>query len=86
MVEHQQAPIYSPPVPIGIAPPAGLVPPFGAGIGLGMIPPMPFVDPFMYRGGGPLAPIRSGKCISQHPSNSITDTPQVTFCLVPIPE
>lgn len=64
VVEHQQAPIYGPPVPIGIAPPVGILPPFGAGIGLGMLPPMPFMDPFMYGGGGPLAPIRSGKSSS----------------------
>ena len=61
VVEHQQAPIYGPPVPIGIAPPIGIVPPFGTGIGLGMLPSVPFMDPFMYGGGGPLAPIRSGK-------------------------
>ena len=61
VVEHQIAPIYSPPVPIGIAPPVGLIPPFGAGFGQGMLPPVPFMDPFMYGGGGPLAPIRTGK-------------------------
>lgn len=63
VVEHQQAPIYGPPVPIGIAPPVDIMPPFGAGIGLGMLPPMPFMNPFMYGGGGPLAPIRSGQSI-----------------------
>ncbi|KAJ4383414.1 hypothetical protein N0V86_001461 [Didymella sp. IMI 355093] len=63
IVEHQQAPIYSPPVPIGIAPSVGVLPPFGTGIGLGMIPPVPFMDPFMYGGGGPLAPIRTGNFI-----------------------
>lgn len=63
VVEHQQAPIYGPPVPIGIAPPVGIVPPFGVGVGLGMLPP--FMDPFMYGCGGPLAPIRSGKMSSR---------------------
>ncbi|KAH6643581.1 hypothetical protein C7974DRAFT_438513 [Boeremia exigua] len=62
VVGHQQAPIYSPPVPIGIAPPFGLAPPFGAGFGTGMFPSMPFMDPLMY-GGGPLAPIRTGNFI-----------------------
>jgi hypothetical protein len=51
IVEHHQAPIYGPPVPIGIAPP------FGVGLGLGTLPP--FMDPFLL-GGGPLAPIRAG--------------------------
>ncbi|UPX09435.1 uncharacterized protein EKO05_0000124 [Ascochyta rabiei] len=62
-IERQQSPIYGPPVPIGVAPSFGIAPPFGAGIGLGMLPPMPFMDPFMYGGGGPLAPIRSGNFI-----------------------
>jgi hypothetical protein len=62
-VEHQQAPIYSPSIPIGIGNfPYGL-PPFGADIGLGMIPPVPFMDPFMYGGGGLLAPIRTGELL-----------------------
>lgn len=82
VVEHQQAPIYSPPVPIGISPPVGILPPFGAGIGLGMLPPVPFMDPFMYGGGGPLAPIRSGKCTSSRSDTAITDTPQATSCPV----
>lgn len=82
VVEHQQAPIYSPPVPIGIAPPVGIVPSFGAGIGLGMIPPVPFMDPLMYSGGGPLAPIRSGKYTSHQTNSGVTDTPQVISCPV----
>lgn len=61
VVEHHQAPIYSPSVPIGIGGPVGVLPPSSAGIGLGVIPPMPFMDPFMYGGGCPLAPIRTGK-------------------------
>ncbi|KAF1945805.1 hypothetical protein EJ02DRAFT_337872 [Clathrospora elynae] len=69
VVEQQHAPIYGPPVPIGIGGPAfGITPPFG--VGIGAFPPVfpPFgvgvMDPMMmyggYGGGGPLAPIRSG--------------------------
>lgn len=61
VVEHKEAPIYGPPIPIGIAPPivppVGLGLPFGAGFGLGGM----IMDP-SFAAGGPLAPIRSGIC------------------------
>ncbi|KAF1916073.1 hypothetical protein BDU57DRAFT_214400 [Ampelomyces quisqualis] len=72
---HQQAPIYGPPVGIGISGPAafGIAPPFGVGVGIGAFPP-PIYPPFGFAGGamdpamfgvahgmqGPLAPIRTG--------------------------
>lgn len=71
--QHHAAPIYGPPVPIGIGgPPIGIAPPLGVGLGIGAFPPLvpPFgvgvgvMDPFMFggyhAGGGPLAPIRAG--------------------------
>ncbi|KAL6710441.1 hypothetical protein ACN47E_008489 [Coniothyrium glycines] len=67
IVEQQHAPIYGPPVPIGIGgPPVGLapaigigafpplVPPFGLGVGVNLM------DPFTGGIQGPLAPIRAG--------------------------
>jgi hypothetical protein len=69
VVEQQHAPIYGPPLPIGIGGPAfGIAPPFGVGIG-GAFPPVFSgigMDPFTMMGGGPpygggpLAPIRTG--------------------------
>lgn len=65
---HQQAPIYGPPVGIGIGGPA-FAPPFGVGVGIGAFP-QPFfshcgaMDPAMFGMAhgmqGPLAPIRAG--------------------------
>jgi hypothetical protein len=66
--QHQQAPIYGPPIGIGIAPP------FGVGVGIGafpqpVFPPFGFgvagaMDPAMFGMAhgiqGPLAPIRTG--------------------------
>ncbi|KAF1848478.1 uncharacterized protein K460DRAFT_403759 [Cucurbitaria berberidis CBS 394.84] len=73
VVEQHQAPVYGPPVPIGIGgPPIGFgAPPFGVGLGIGAFPPfvppigVGMMDPFMFGGyygggGGPLAPIRAG--------------------------
>lgn len=69
VVEQQHAPVYSPPVPIGIGgPPIGFPSPFGVGIGAfsPVIPPIGVgvMDPFLYggyhAGGGPLAPVRTG--------------------------
>ena len=72
VVEQQHAPVYGPPVPIGIAgPPLGFAPPFGVGLGIGAFPPLVpppigVMDPFLFgggyfgNGGGPLAPIRAG--------------------------
>ncbi|KAI4688490.1 hypothetical protein J4E81_008087 [Alternaria sp. BMP 2799] len=73
VVEQQHAPIYGPPLGIGIGGPAyGIPPPFG-GVGIGafppVFPPVGVMDPFMMGGmmggymgpaGGPLAPIRAG--------------------------
>jgi hypothetical protein len=69
---HQQAPIYGPPIGIGIGGPGfGIASPFGAGIGIGAFP-QPFgygfggsaMDPAMFGMAhgmqGPLAPIRTG--------------------------
>ena len=70
--QHQHAPIYGPPLPIGIGGPAlGIAPPFGVGIGAfpPVFPPLGIMDPFLMGGGfippggGPLAPIRSGNFI-----------------------
>ncbi|EDU41497.1 hypothetical protein L13192_00436 [Pyrenophora tritici-repentis] len=69
IVEQQQAPIYGPPLQIGIGGPGFGVAP---GMGLGVFPPFPqhpigMMDPFLFPGfvgagpgGGPLAPIRAG--------------------------
>lgn len=69
---HQQAPIYGPPIGIGIGGPAafGIAPPFGVGVGIGAFPPpiLPYapgaMDPAMFGLAhgiqGPLAPIRTG--------------------------
>ncbi|CAN9442356.1 unnamed protein product [Alternaria alternata] len=67
VVEQQHAPVYGPPLPIGIGAPA-----FG-GVGIGafppVFPPVGIMDPFMMGGmmggymgpgGGPLAPVRAG--------------------------
>jgi len=65
IVEQQHAPIYGPPLPIGIggpAPPAfglGAFPPFVAPLGIGMDPYMMSMMG-MQGMGGPLAPIRAG--------------------------
>lgn len=69
VVEQQHAPIYGPPLPIGIGGPAfGIAPPFG-GVGIGafppVFPPVGVMNPFRMGGymgpsGGPLAPIRAG--------------------------
>lgn len=70
--QHQQNPIYSPPIPVGIGGPAfGGLPPFGVGVGIGAFPPIypPFVpagamDPAFFGMAhgmqGFLAPIRTG--------------------------
>jgi hypothetical protein len=69
---HQQAPIYGPPVGIGIGAPA-FAPPFGVGVGIGAFP-QPIFPPFGFGGAamdpamfgmshgmqGPLGPIRTG--------------------------
>jgi hypothetical protein len=68
--QHQQAPIYGPPLPIGISGPAfGIAPHFSAGVGIGGYPfpyPQPFsaMDPAIFGMAhgmqGPLAPIATG--------------------------
>ncbi|KAH8725541.1 hypothetical protein GQ44DRAFT_615740 [Phaeosphaeriaceae sp. PMI808] len=72
---NQQAPIYGPPIPIGIGgPDIGIPPPFGVGVGIGAFPPVfpPFLghsvmDPAIFGMAhgiqGPLAPIRTGNFI-----------------------
>ncbi|RMZ73709.1 rna-metabolising metallo-beta-lactamase [Pyrenophora seminiperda CCB06] len=67
VIEQQQAPIFGPPLGIGIGGPAFGIPP---GIGIGAFPPVfpqhhpiGMMDPFMLGGvpgGGPLAPICAG--------------------------
>jgi hypothetical protein len=71
---HQQAPVYGPPIGIGIGGPAiGIAPPFGVGVGIGafhqpIFPPFGFgvgaMDPALFGMAqgmqGPLAPIRAG--------------------------
>ncbi|KAI8938789.1 hypothetical protein NX059_004652 [Plenodomus lindquistii] len=61
VVEQQHAPIYGPPIPVGIG---GPLPAFGIGAFPPFIPPLGFgMDPMtmgMMMGNGPLAPIRAG--------------------------
>ncbi|KAH7091130.1 hypothetical protein FB567DRAFT_518024 [Paraphoma chrysanthemicola] len=70
--QHHQAPIYSPPIGIGVGGPGfGFAPPFGVGVGIGAFPPVfppifgaGVMDPAFFGMAhgmqGPLAPIRTG--------------------------
>ncbi|KAF2819694.1 hypothetical protein CC86DRAFT_429826 [Ophiobolus disseminans] len=60
---HQQAPVYGPPIGIGIGGPAfGIAPPFGVGVGIGAFPPVfPTYGPgFGFGGVGAMDPAMFG--------------------------